>query len=124
MILKQTIQRGRRERRSRRVLLLVRGAAEAIENKAGRLFQYHAGKKKRPLILVGIEDVIVREMSCVRCGDSVVSERGPEDSTRLTRVSNVRPQPSPIERDQYFLNIAGGICQRIWRTAAQSSITT
>ena len=61
MILKQTIQRGRRERRSRGVLLLVRRAAEATENKAGRLFQYHAGKKKRPQILERTEDVIVRE---------------------------------------------------------------
>ncbi len=62
MILKQTIQRGRRERRSRGVLLLVRRAAEATENKAGRLFQYHAGKKKRPQILERTEDVIVREL--------------------------------------------------------------
>jgi len=61
MILKQTIQRGRRERRSRGALLLVRRAAEATENKTGRLFQYHAGKKKRPQILGRTEDVIVRK---------------------------------------------------------------
>ena len=34
----------------------------ATENKAGRLFQYHTGKKKRPQILERTEDVIVREL--------------------------------------------------------------
>src|SRR6476646_9946267 len=76
MILKETSQRGRRERRSRGVLFIVRRAAEATENKAGRLFQYHADKKKRPQILGRTEDVIVREqirliwrLRCLRmCG--------------------------------------------------------
>jgi hypothetical protein len=113
MILKQTIQRGRRERRSRGVLLLVRRAAEATENKAGRLFQYHAGKKKRPPTPRGVEDVVVRDnvsrviwrLHCLRMRA--------ENNTGANGVSNLARR---IARGngghQYFRSMAGGCFQR------------